>query len=81
MKIAIPLVLLLAFAAHAQDDQRPPIPIHFDNGSVDIMPGLTGAQRYQLKRGQKRACVDTKRRKRAKKRRRTNDERQRSKTV
>ena len=50
MKIAIPFVLLFTIFAHAQDDQRPPIPIHFDNGSVDIMPGLTGGQRYQLKK-------------------------------
>jgi len=52
MKILLPapLILCLIGVAAAQDDQRPPIPVHFDNGSIDIMPNLTGAQRYQLKR-------------------------------
>jgi len=44
-----PLILsLLAGTAAAQEDK--PIPVYFDNGSVDIMPALTGPQRYQLKR-------------------------------
>ncbi|MHC4938069.1 MAG: hypothetical protein ACYTHK_03780 [Planctomycetota bacterium] len=38
--------LLLAAAVHAQQQ---PIPVHFDNGSIDIMPGITNPQRYQLK--------------------------------
>jgi len=42
---AIP-ILLLASLAVAQD----PIPVRFDAGSVDIMPGLSNPQRYQLKR-------------------------------
>ncbi len=50
MKIAIPFTLLIATVASAQDDQRPPVPIHFNAASIDIMPGLTGGQRYQLKR-------------------------------
>jgi len=64
MKLAIPLLLLLSIPALAQDDKpktapaptsspssgRAPIPVHFDAGSVDIMPGLDGGQRYRLKR-------------------------------
>ncbi|MEM8884305.1 MAG: hypothetical protein AAGD14_09565 [Planctomycetota bacterium] len=42
------ILLLLACPALAQD--RKPIPIHFDHGAINIMPGLTGGQRYQLRR-------------------------------
>ena len=40
--------LLLAAVASAQDQK--PIPVRFDAGSVDMVPGLTNPQRYQLKR-------------------------------
>ena len=43
-----PLILCLISVAAAQGEK--PIPVHFDNGSIDIMPGLSGGQRYQLKR-------------------------------
>jgi len=46
MRIAL-ASLLLATLAFAQD--RKPIPIQFDNGSIDLMPGLSNPQRYQLK--------------------------------
>jgi hypothetical protein len=54
--------LLIAAFAHAQ---QKPIPIHFDNGSIDIMPGLSNPQRYQLKnwlRGPFKKFTDAERR-------------------
>ncbi|MHC4450942.1 MAG: hypothetical protein ACYS0E_12525 [Planctomycetota bacterium] len=54
--------LLIAAFVHAQ---QKPIPIHFDNGSIDIMPGLSNPQRYQLKnwlRGPFKKFTDAERR-------------------
>jgi hypothetical protein len=49
MKLAI-VSLILSAVALAQEQPPKPIPVYFDNGSIDLMPGLTGGQRYQLKR-------------------------------
>ncbi|MHC4848278.1 MAG: hypothetical protein ACYTEG_07475, partial [Planctomycetota bacterium] len=75
--------LLIAAFAHAQ---QKPIPIHFDNGSIDIMPGLSNPQRYQLKnwlRGPFKKLIDTDRRlaKIAEELRREKDKTKRSKLV
>jgi len=50
MRILLPAPLILCLVGVAAAQQDKPIPVRFDNGSIDMMPGLTGTQRYQLKR-------------------------------
>ena len=50
MKTLTTLLLLACVAAAQSKTRSKPIPVNFDNFSIDLMPGLNGGQKYRLKR-------------------------------
>ena len=50
MKTLFALLVCATIAAAQSSAPSKPIPIHFDNVSIDLMPSLNGGQKYRLKR-------------------------------